>query len=72
MTVDRSTIAAKVENAKSELIAAEGALELAIKDLNTRERASKEIIGPAIEAAFARLVAARSVLVELEALIKEG
>jgi len=72
MPVDPSAIAAKVQNAKGELAAAESALDQAIKDLNMRDRANKEIIGSAMEAAFARLVAARSMLVELEALIKEG
>jgi hypothetical protein len=72
MPVDRSAIAAQVEKAKNELSIAESALDQAIKDLNMRERASKEIIGTAMEAAFARLVAARTMLVDLEALINEG
>jgi hypothetical protein len=71
MTLDRAKIVSKVATAKRELAAAESALDQAIKDLNMRERASKEIIGSAMEAAFARLVSARASLIELETLIMD-
>lgn len=71
MSVDRLAIAAKVELAKRELAAAEVALDQAIKDLNRGERARKEIIGPVMESAFARLVAARTVLLEVDAIVSE-
>jgi cell division protein FtsB len=71
MRLDRSTVIAKVQQAKQELAAAEAALEHAIADMRDRDRAQKEIIAPALEAAFARLVAARAALVDLEQLVEE-
>ena len=59
---NRAAVVAKILTAKQEIAAAEGALDQAIKDLNMRDRASKEIIGQALEGAFARLVAARTAL----------
>jgi len=69
MTLDPSTIRAKVEQAKRDISAAEAGLERAISDLRERERADKEIIAPVMEAAFARLVAARHALAELDELV---
>ncbi|MBI2394821.1 MAG: hypothetical protein HYV09_34950 [Deltaproteobacteria bacterium] len=71
MSLDQSTLLAKVQHAKGELAAAESALDKTIGDLRDRDRADKEIIAPALEAAFARLTAARAVLVELEELVKD-
>lgn len=67
----QSTLLAKVQHAKRELAAAEAALDATIADLRDRDRADKEIIGPALEAAFARLTAARAALVELEEAVAE-
>lgn len=72
MSIDRSTVVAKVQHAKSELEAAESELDRAIADLRDRDRAQKEIIAPALESAFARLVAARAALVELEELVEQA
>lgn len=71
MSFDRSTVVAKVQHAKQEIAAAEAALDQAIADLRDRDRAQKEIIAPALEAAFARLVAGRAALIELEELVEE-
>jgi len=73
MALDSETVVQKVEQAKHELVGAEAALDQAIAAVAHRDRARKEIIGPVIEAAFARVDAARATLLELEALVtKEG
>lgn len=69
MSADLSTVLAKVAHAKNELRAAEEALDAAIGDVQQRSRADKEIIAPALEAAFERVEAARSVLLEIEAMV---
>lgn len=71
MSVDRSAAAAKLRSAEQELEAAEGELDRAISALRDRDRAHKEIIAPAIETAFARVVAARKALGELERFVND-
>lgn len=66
MTIDPAAVRQKISTAKLELGAAEEALDQAIRDLETRGRAEKEIIGRQLEAAFNRLRSARTTLAELE------
>ncbi|MGZ3416221.1 MAG: hypothetical protein ACXVEF_20880 [Polyangiales bacterium] len=66
MTIDPALIRQKIATAKLELGTAEEALDQAIKDLEARGRAEKEIIGLQLEAAFNRLRSARATLAELE------
>lgn len=59
----------KLEHAKREIAAAEEALDQAISTLRESDRAQKEIIQPALEAAFQRLRHAREALGELESIV---
>lgn len=72
MTIDPLQVRKKISQAKLELGTAEEALDQAIRDLETRGRAEKEIIGGQLEAAFSRLRSARATLAELEEALPES
>jgi hypothetical protein len=72
VTIDPIAVRKKISAAKIELGIAEEALDQAIRELETRGRAEKEIIGGPLSAAFERLRSARQSLAELEDSLAQG
>ena len=66
---DRAKLTAKVVEARTEIGAAETALDAAIKTLRSGVRAEKEILNTSLESAFLRLRKAHAALAELQDLL---